>query len=171
MRPSFFIFSLPRSGSSWLSVFLTGPDSFCYHEPTADHSPIEWKSLATKRKGITGAVDTGAYCFANEIWDALPNTNFYSLCRDPHEINRSSRWNHIDYDAYKEREKLDSLKHERIIYSKLSDISYLEEIWARIIGTEFDEERTKLLIDMRIERDISKFFSDRPELCFMEALH
>lgn len=173
MRPSFFIFSLPRSGSSWLSVFLTGHDSYCYHEPTADHSPYEWKELCSKRpEKHIGAVDTGAYTFADMMWDALPNTKFFSLCRNPHDIDKSSRWHGIQYDAYHEREKLDALKHEKIIYSKLNDIGYLEEVWARVIGTKFDSERAKQLIDMRIERDIRKFFNERPDITIgFEVLH
>lgn len=166
MRPSFFIFSLPRSGSSWLSVFLTGPDSFCYHEPTADYDIPTWEGMAKARpERIVGAVDTGAYIQAPEIWNSFPKAKFFSLVRDPHEINKSSRWIGIEnYDAYKEREVLDSLKHEKILYSKIWDLGYLEEIWDRVIGTRFDSERARLLKEMRIERDVFSFFNIRPEI-------
>ena len=161
MRPSFFIFSLPRSGSSWLSVFLTGPGSYCYHEPTADYSPEEWKAVVKHRpEKIIGGVDTGAYCFALDTWTAFPKTKFFTLCRDPHDINKSTRWLKIEgYDAFYERERLDALNHEHILYSKLHDLGYLEEVWARVIGTEFDSERAEQLIEMRIERDITNFFT------------
>lgn len=163
MRPSFFIFSLPRSGSSWLSVFLSGSDSFCYHEPTADLSPIEWREAAIQRpEAIVGAIDTGAMYYADKIWDSIPKAKFFSLCRDTFEIDKSCRWHGLEFDAFKEREKLDVLKHERILYSKFGDIGYMEEVWDRVIGTKFDSERAKIIMEMRIERDITKFFTARP---------
>lgn len=170
MRPSFFIFSLPRSGSSWLSVFLTGPDSYCYHEPTADYSPEEWKVIANNRpERYVGAVDTGAYCFSPGTFDIFPKTKFFTLCRDPHEINRSTRWLQIEgYDAFHERSKLDCLKHEHILYSRLHDIGYLEEVWYRVIGTPFDSERAKNLIEMRIERDVNAFFTSHQLTQYIE---
>lgn len=163
MRPRYFIFSLPRSGTSWLSLFLSGPDSYCYHEPTADHRPEEWCVLAREREErIVGAVDTGAMYFPELIWDALPTTNFYCLYRSPYEVQRSMRWNHLEFNAFTEIEKLKALRHEPILYSKFDDIGYLEEVWARVIGTRFDTERARMFMEMRVERDVQKFFCNRP---------
>lgn len=172
MRPSFFIFSLPRSGSSWLSVFLTGPDSFCYHIPTADRTPLEWRGIASQRpEKVVGAVDTMAYIAPQEIIEVIPKANFFTLVRDPRDIDRSSRWHHVPYDAFKEREVLDSFKFEKIIYSHLGKLSYLEEIWGKVIGTPFDAERAKHLIEMRIERDVYFFYESRPSLYNPMDLH
>lgn len=173
MRPSFFIFSLPRSGSAWLSLFLTGPDSYCYHEPIADIEPQEWKARATARPEKTGAVCTGSYCFAPKIWDLIPRAHFFALCREPADIQRSLRWQHIDHDSYREREKLDALRHERILYSRFDDIGYLEEVWARVIGTDFDRERARNLMEMHVERDVQKFLAAHPNALahFAEMLH
>ena len=55
---NFFIFSLPRSGSAWLSVFFTHGNAFCYHEPLAESQPL---SVLFNRPGIVGAIDTLAY--------------------------------------------------------------------------------------------------------------
>ena len=145
MKPAFFIFSQVRSGSSWLSIFLTGPDSYCYHEPTADYSVSEWKSVACKRpEKVIGAVDTGAYYFAHSIHAAFPKSRFFTLCRG--ELP----------------EHLVCLNHEQILYSMLNDLEYLDELWDNIIGTPFDSERAKTLIEMRIQRDTKKFYAARP---------
>jgi hypothetical protein len=143
--PTFFIFSQVNSGSSWLSVFLTGKDSYCYHEPTADYSISEWKNAASRRsETIVGGVDTGAYYFAAAIYFALPQTRFFSLCRG--EIPNT----------------LANLKHDRISYARINDLGYLEELWGELIGTPFDSERAATLIEMRIKRDVDKFYAARP---------
>lgn len=164
MKPAFFIFSQMRSGSSWLSVFLTSPKSYCYHEPTADYSVSKWKEVSNNRpEPIVGAVDTGAHYFSESIYKLLPNTKFYTLHRDPYEVSRSVRNIPIEgYDAFAECTKLKALEHESIFYSKLHDIEYLEDTWDVIIGTPFDAERAKVLIEMQIERNIKEFYMERP---------
>lgn len=164
MRPSFFIFALPRSGSSWLSVFLTGPHSYCYHEPTADRVPLEWARHARSRpESIIGGIDTGAYRYARTIRQSLPHAKFFALLRDPLEVSRSTRWLGIDgFDAYNARAELISLGYEPIEYTRLGNLEYLKELWEHIVGISFDEERAQQLIEMRIERDIGKFIAARP---------
>lgn len=167
MQPSFFIFSLPRSGSSWLSVFLTGRDSFCYHEPTADYTPQEWMERASERPESTiGAVDTGAYIHASLITQALPEwTRYFVLERDPAEIERSTlTFNVRGYDAALQYEKLMDLPFPRISYENLGDLTYLRSVWEMAIGPGFDEARTAKLQEMNIQRDIGKFFALRPNL-------
>lgn len=166
MRPNFFIFSLPRSGTSWLSVFLTGPDSYCFHEPTADFTPAEWLNQAESRpERIVGGIDTGAYAYAERIISATPEADYFALYRDPLEINRSGRALGMGFYGWeKEYNQLKALKLEPIYYSKFRDLGYLKELWQRIIGRPFDEGRAQQLMGMNIQRDVCDFFIQRPDI-------
>lgn len=166
MRPQYFIFSLPRSGSAWLSVLLTGPQSYCYHEPTADRSPAEWAAHARGRpESVVGAIDTAAYRYVGQVRAALREGPCYALLRDPLEIARSARRVGFDeFDAEAARAELDALDLEPIEYGRLQSLDYLAELWDRLIGTRFDEERARQLLEMRIERDVARFIANRPGL-------
>lgn len=161
MRASFFIFGLPRSGSSWLSVFLSGRDSFCYHEPTADARPEEWTTAAYQRpESIVGAVDTGAYLYADLVRAAMPNAQFFVLLRDPDEINVSSHKCGISgYDAWAEHSRLTALPFPRLHHESLRELNYLESLWDRVIGTKFDAERARQLLEMNVQRDVQRFIA------------
>lgn len=164
---NFFIFSLPRSGSAWLSMFLTGKDSFCYHDPSADMDEDELRIRMSRRpEKVVGAVDTGAYVRATDIRSEY---RCFRLYREPVEIRRSSLQFGVDYPAEAESRKLYALESlagmTRIEYSGFQDILYLEHLWDEIVGTEFDAERARVFQEMTIERDIAKFFNQRPQLC------
>ena len=171
MRPDFFIFSLPRSGSAWLSMFLSGRDSYCYHEPLADFTADAWIEQAQKRpEEIVGGVDTGAYRWPTLLTGLLPGAKLFVLVRNREEIKRS--WNSLRFnalpenimDAEVEKIRAISVGMERIYHAHLGDVSYLEDLWGRVIGTPFDRERALLLSEMRVTRDVPVFMGRRPWL-------
>lgn len=162
MSPSFFIFALPRSGTAWLATFLSGPKSYCFHEPTADRTPAEWAVHATARSGIVGAIDTAAYLNPDAILEAIPRARICVLLRDPLEITRSCKKLGYFFNGYVERFRLEAISGERIEYAQLRDIAYLRDLWARLIGTTFDEERAQQLLEMNVERDVGRFLACRP---------
>ena len=146
---NFFIFATPRSRSAWLSVFLTGKDSFCYHELTVEDG---WKNTPTLRdEKVVGAVDTLASLYPDTVYAAFPKASFFTLERDRNEINASIKKLGFDLDA----RQIVLPKHNRIYFDKLNDVGYLAEIWSMIIGEGFDAERAKMLIDMNVQRDIN----------------
>lgn len=136
----YFIFALPRSRSAWLSVFLG-----CYHELTAEP---DWRN-----RQVNGAVDTGAFRNPAEVYRAFPSARYFSLYRDPLEINASAQKLGSSFDATTKTLP----EHQRIEAARLSDLDYLEQLWARIHGTPFDRDRAALLTEMNIQRDIVKF--------------
>jgi hypothetical protein len=151
---NFFIFSLPRSGSAWLSVFLTGADSYCYHELTIEQ---DWPLVAGSRKEqLIGAVDTAAILDPKKIYDLYPHIDYYSLVRNKEDINKSLR--RVGLGKFNAN-KYPLPPHTPIFYEKLHDIGYLNHIWDAIIGTPFDKERAERLVDMNIQRDLVALFS------------
>jgi hypothetical protein len=159
---NFFIFSLPRSGSAWLSVFLTHGNSFCYHEPLAERQPL---SVLFDRPGIVGAVDTLAYT-RPEIRNAYRS---FVLERDISDIEKSSHKCGVQYKAPVKEFDAATSGLESINYHKLDQINYLERIWHRVVQTEFDRPRALQLIEMNIQRDLQRFKLKVPALAHLVA--
>lgn len=155
MKKHFFIYSLPRSGSAWLSLFLSQPGSYCLHEPLANEASLE-KQLANRPEEVLGAIDTSAY-----LIPFIPPAAFtpYILWRDWQDVERSSLQMGFDVDVRMEQSILTSnvrmTASNTIRYKDLGNINYLEVLWKEIVGTPFDAERAEYLIEMRVERNIS----------------
>jgi hypothetical protein len=84
----FVVFSLPRSRSAWLSVFLGAPDRPCGHDigPTLDHPGDLAERL---RGGLAGTCETGAAFAWPLIRGMLPEARFVVVWREPAEVARS----------------------------------------------------------------------------------
>lgn len=149
----FFIYSLPRSGSAWLSQFLSQPGSFCYHEPLAD-SPGFIQRLEDRPEWVVGGIDTSFYKLEAQLPSAF---HCYALHRPLGEIRASSErlgfrldWG-TEFSRFKER----VVGLHVIYYHLLSDIKYLEDLWAEVVRTKFDRERAEYLMEMNIQRSIN----------------
>lgn len=153
----FFIFSLPRSGSSWLSVFLSGAGSYCYHEPFADGDLFSLaKRIYARPEPCVGAIDTSAYRRTD-----LDLTGFerFILVRDLSQVRRSfdmKGWKIYgglinEWDDLLESGGILARAHP-IYYGKLHDLNYLESVWDMVVGLPFDRERAEYLIEMNIQR-------------------
>jgi hypothetical protein len=167
VKRSFFIFSLPRSGSSWLSVFLGGGGSFCYHEPFADGDMDFLAERISQRPELcVGAIDTSAH--QREALSVPSKWDRYVLLRDQSQVERSLRLRGWVMDLDNERNRLLSAAAgaTAIYYARLNQIAYLYEIWNMIVGTEFDQERAEYLVEMNIQRTFS---SVKARVCSISA--
>lgn len=88
VHPPFVVFSLPRSRSTWLSIFLSRPDAICGHDigPTLDR-PEEFAERLTA--DLVGTCETGAAFAWKLIREMLPEARFVVVRRDPAEVVRS----------------------------------------------------------------------------------
>jgi len=148
-------------------MFLSTGDSYCYHEPTADCTPVEWVARAKARpETVVGAIDTGAYRFPNRVKEAIGSTPLLQIVRNIEDVSKSSEsagFHGIDVRA--ESQRLLAIGcTEFIYYDCLNDISYLRALWSSLIGTWFDEERALALMEMRIQRDARLLIINRPNL-------
>jgi hypothetical protein len=135
----FFIYSTPRSGSAWLSNFLTYGGSFCQHEPLAD-GRMEFTDHP-----VSGAIDTGA-----ALVGYLPpaNTEVYHLWRNPLDVGISLR--RMGLQAY------NMCAYKRgFEYNKLFNKFYIRDLWDRVTGLPYDEARAEMLIEMNVQRDLA----------------
>jgi hypothetical protein len=155
MKKHFFIYSLPRSGSAWLSVFLSQPGAFCIHEPLANEEPV-MEQLARRPEEVSGAIDTSAY---SDPISLPPEVPIYVLWRDWQDVEQSSLRMGYDVDVRTQQRILTTnLKvspANTIRYKDLGNLDYLEILWKELVGTEFDRERAEYLVEMNIERSLS----------------
>lgn len=152
MKKHFFIYSLPRSGSAWLSMFLSQPGAYCFHEPLADDEPL-MERLARRPEDVVGAIDTSAY---TDPITFPPEVPVYVLWRNWNEIQDSSLRMGYDVDIQFEQRILTRnvtmTASNTIRYRDLDNLDYLEVLWKELVGTSFDRERAEFLIEMKVER-------------------
>ena len=153
-KKHFFIYSLPRSGSAWLSMFLSQPGSYCIHEPLANEEGV-MEQLAQRPEEVSGAIDTSAYL---EPLVLPPEVQTFILWRDWQDVEQSSLRMGFEVDVRTEQriltENLKMTKENTIRYKDLWNLNYLEVLWKEIVGTPFDRERAEYLTEMRIERSV-----------------
>lgn len=136
----FFIYSTPRSGSAWLSNFLTYGGSFCQHEPMADGSGVYFPEYQ-----VSGAIDTGAALIGYKPPEGV---EIFHLARDRDEVVSSLQkigLKPYDLSAYKSGFR----------YRDLFDINYLEVLWGLVTHLPFDRNRAEMLIEMNVQRSIT----------------
>ena len=154
MKKHFFIYSLPRSGSAWLSLFFSQPGAFCIHEPLANEEDV-MEQLESRPENVVGAIDTSAYA---EPIVLPPEVPVYVLWRDWQDIEQSSLRMGFEVDVKTEQrvlmENLKATPANTIRYKDLENLDYLEILWKEFVGTEFDRGRAEYLIEMRVERKI-----------------
>lgn len=136
----FLIYSTPRSGSAWLSNFLTYGGSFCQHEPLAHGNGIYWPEYP-----VSGAIDTGAAYIGYKPPEGV---EIFHLARDKQEVAASLKKMGLpsyDLTAYKSQFR----------YRDLFDVDYLEVLWGVVTHLPFDRNRTEALIEMNVQRSVS----------------
>ena len=135
----FFIYSTPRSGSAWLANFLTYGDSFCKHEPLVDGR------MVFADRPVSGAIDTGAAFIG---YRPPEGTEIFHLSRDKVAVLSSlARLKTYKWDLSKYKTGFE--------YERLFDIGYLEDLWNKVTGLQFDKERAEMLIEMNVQRDMA----------------
>lgn len=154
-----FIYSLPRSRSAWLSVFLTGRDSFCFHEPTAA-GDVVWLFESRPEASVCG-VDTGAFIVQPDAGKAL-GAKCYALRRDPDAIQKSCDElfpEPFDVDSWLDEFERVTDGMPVIESERLSDPEYQREVFEDVTGQEYDPVRGKALAEMNIQRDLGMFMA------------
>jgi hypothetical protein len=145
----FIIFSLPRSGSAWLSNFLTYDDVFCYHD--GFRGTTVWPQRAAP---VSGVCDTGAY-----LLNVSAPLEFV-LLRNPYEIDTSLAKLNLTINDLHLNEFYSRTKNSiPIHYSLLFNVNYLEELWYKFTSAKFNYARAEMLIDLNIQQDVAKALS------------
>lgn len=127
--------------------------------------------MQRRPESVVGVVDTSAYRFASEVRRLMPlGTDYYCIDRNPDEIQAASHRFGVDFDAHEEYGRLanETEGMEVIDYHRFGSAAYMRALWTQMIGQPFDADRAGQIMEMNVQRDVSKFFRARPHLRFTE---
>lgn len=164
MNPHFFVFCLPRSRSAWLANLLTYESVFCLHEPLPECRSIEdlEAKLVTTLAPISGAADTGAMFWVEEIAEHFPAARFVILARDPSGfVEQARRMGATENDAIAMLDQFGTTietlhkfgKRTITVASKhLDDYDAANAVWRHIgMPIDMNRQRYEQLRDTRVE--------------------
>ena len=138
-------------------MFLTGRDSFCFHEPSVEKESIP-DLFASRHERCVCAVDTAAYLSS---W--RPDAECFALVRDKEEIAASLQRCGLVSPHY----KLD-VEYDRFM-AAIRGMSVLRHDWFKdeeqrryifeaVTKQPYDKCRSGAISNMNIQRDLVQFF-------------
>lgn len=154
----FMVIGLPRSGTTWLANWLTSADSYCLHDPLNKLHYEDWDNdnmYIPQDNRYRGVSCTG-------IWRWPLFLEFHPakkliIKRNKKDIVWSLRQKNFDIDLTG-HDRLDEIMGFHVWYEDLFIIEHAKEIWNYLIGTEFDEQRYKMLLEMHVEPEFKKVY-------------
>jgi hypothetical protein len=151
--------SPPRSGTAWLSNFLTWGDCFIHHEALFGMESLDkyQKLLDSMGTGMAGSMDTAASYIVPALYSRFPDAKFLMLVRPQDEVEKSCLdvGLGVDISACYEglqwaREHIDNLLI--VDYRNLFNQITMREIWDYIEHPEpFPWQRMEMLRGMYVE--------------------
>lgn len=175
----FFVFTPPRSRSTWLANFLSWGPAMCHHEvlPEVPRVVELHKYFGASAFSFVGTVDNGAALFAPAILREFPDAKYVCITRDIAEVKDSLK----DIGLEERAEYLDALNAGIELVQKTAKniltVNYhtisrnLRNIWTHCIGPippevdgDFNArvmqlERMHIELDMRRERARLEFLN------------
>ena len=157
---TFFIAGPPRSGTGWLSAFLTTDKSLCLHEGVK-FGPY---STTFSKVGREICGDAGSHIQVNfkEILKEFPEAKFVIVSRDPEESRKSAEnlGLEIPGEVFDENFKklLEMSRSTKFLHIRFEDLFTLDacrSVWNHCIGTEFDYHRWEIFRRLNIQATTS----------------
>lgn len=156
----FIVYSLPRSRSKWLSVFLSYSDHVCHHD-----LPVEVHSVSDLRDRLSieghGTVETGLTTAWGLLDRAFPKARIVVVRRPLDEVKASLArhgWNYGDgeLEAHVRRlEEISCLPNALTVdYSALGDERICAKVFEHCLRRPFDRDWWLNLKDQRLEIDM-----------------
>ena len=147
----FIVLGLPRSGTTWISNWLTTDRSLCLHDPFAYALPESWPRDA-RRFGISC---TGAYLFPK--WLAQQECQVALIERDPEACDASLAalgWGDVSglLGAFA------AADGRRFRFEHLWDEDHARELWEFLLpDVPFDGIRYRMLQDIQVQPHMHKW--------------
>jgi hypothetical protein len=151
----FIVLGLPRSATTWLSVWLTTDRSLCLHDPFAAALPEDWPRDA-RRFGISC---TGAYLFPK--WLARQECPVAVITRDPGACDASLHRIGLGGCIEPLHDALATVDGRRWRFTDLWNEEKARALWAFLLpGIAFDATRYRQLRDIQIQPHMGKWRFD-----------
>lgn len=163
---AFVVFSLPRSRSTWLSVFLSRPDAVCGHDIGMTLSSLS-EFGARLRGDLVGTCETGAAFAWKLIRKQLPDARFVVIERDPIEVLSSlARFGvkgpDIEAEIWSRAGDLDEICADptvlRYRFNDLTRPTVCGDIYAHCLGRPMTLDWWRALDGVNIQVDLRRNF-------------
>lgn len=162
---TFFIFSLPRSRTSWLANFLTYGDARCFHEALIScHRASDLRSIFEETKKPTvGNSDCLNALVADDLLAAFPESRLVVIERNLEEVEESlsalGSWDRGMIAWMREGLEHVKAKHDPLVvpYETLGTPEGCKRVWDHCIAeTPFDQARWEMLDALNVQVDLEK---------------
>jgi hypothetical protein len=151
----FIVLGLPRSATTWLSVWLTTERSLCLHDPFSTALPEEWHRDA-RRFGISC---TGAYLFPK--WLARHECPVAIIERDGETVDAALARLFGSADTSALRAALAQVDGRRFAFESLWHEDNARDLWAFLLpGVPFDAMRYRQMTQIQIQPHLGKWRFD-----------
>jgi hypothetical protein len=161
----FLVLSLPRSGSTWCSNWLTTDTTFCLHDPLSHRNLADLETASFPNRQW-GAACTFLWMFPE--WCQEHASRILILDRDVNEVQDSLKRIGISGLPDAMIIKFKAMPGRRVPYQDLFHPETAHQIWEYLrIEAPFDRERHRLLCEMTINPNLAKW---RPDKKIMHAL-
>lgn len=146
------VLSAPRSGSTWVSNWLTTEGSLCLHDPVLSHSPEDLDALPCDR--MLGLSCTGLGLLPDFV-NAHPARKVI-IHRDFKEVNRSLLAIGLSPLPRSWEEALYKLDGKHVDFRDLFRSTTAAEIYQFLTGRPFDSARHSNLTRMHIDPEFGR---------------
>lgn len=149
------VISLPRSGSTWVSNWLTTDTTLCIHDPLWTVHYEDWDKIeSTKTLGIS--------CTGIALWPDWVNNHparKVILHRDHSEIERSLRTSlGLEEEYNPSGDNLDKIRGMHVPWTNI--FTDPKPIYEYLLNRPFDQERHRELVKMHIQPHIDSLNID-----------
>lgn len=156
---TFCIGGLPRTGTGWLSAFLTTDKSACLHEGLKFNNGSYRDLFEGLGKDICGDAGSHIPIVYADVLASYPDTKFVIVERDPEEVKPTAArlgitadWVDYTQDALVEMEK--AVEVMKISFSDLFTLDGSKRVWEYCLGYEFDSIRWEIFRRLNIQATI-----------------
>jgi hypothetical protein len=161
----YFILGLPRSRTTWLSVFLS-QGNICYHEKSMEFRNLEELKLFCEQNPKCGISDTALLIHWKWIRQNIPEAKIVVIERDIKEVKQSLQDIGLPTECIKPiKDKLEEARQDpNIVFIKFEDLNKklyckliyeyckeepLDDLWYEVIkGIEMQPNKELLLKEM-----------------------
>ena len=157
----FIVTGMPRSGTTWVSNWLTTDNTLCIHDPVYKYKLDELDAIKTNKK--LGISCTGMWRF-NDFLKSHPSKKII-IHRDINEINDSLA-NEMGVPTVTEAE-VESLWNIQGIHVSFLDLFnpiIAKDIYEYLLEKPFDSERHSYLIEINVQPNFGKLIFDKAAL-------
>ena len=156
----FMVLAAPRSGTAWVSNWLTTDRSLCLHDPLFKWHYKDWDRLPFQREKL-GVACTGI-AVLNPNWARSYPCRKLVIHRPIGEINASLGKLGLPALGIEWDLALDAIDGYHVQWDLLTSPSKQAElVWDWLLGLPYDADRHLALAELNIQRDLNRISINR----------